>query len=349
MFFSCRFCQKLINGVKLDIDDELATLFLEVTGTRLNTHRKLSLVSCEICEKSLQLFRAMKVQFVKDQFEQTTHLDVEEASANESTAEELECEQCQQKFTTNFALKMHRRKHSSEKSLEPDNFRCVYCRINFDSFASFREHKRLIHSKRENKEVSKNVEPNDQQKKLQKVGKKEYYCEKCDQEFLTGGGYSSHMSSLKHRDEKIPDETPNEPTHALKCRYCDMIYSSPSSLRRHKEAVHKLKRFKCKVLNCQKVLFDMDEVISHLTQVHKGISRSQKFAYIAAFNAINADENNTSINSTRDYEEIVIPEDQDTKEKLSGAEDDNDLFDENESFSDWLIERRPGRSNNSTI
>lgn len=334
--------------MKLDIDDEVATVFLEVTGVRLYTDRNLSRISCDLCVRSIQHFSAMKLQLINNQIEQQQtrqsyivkiEPDDDEISDSESTImdfkipfEDKECEQCHQKFPTNFALKWHRKKKHPINSLETNIFRCPYknCRVILHSVTSLRDHKRLMHSNRQSKEEITRNEPKDRQVKQEVV--QGYYCEVCDQQIQRKNNFRKHLNSIKHKSKYDRSRI----NRAFKCRRCDKSYVDNSSLRRHMEDYHNFPRFKCNLGSCRHNFFELEDVFEHLNKMHNNISQSGKNAIIEVFQKKFGDEE--SNNSTGDdieegVEDVLISEDQDSNDQKS----DDFLYDEITDESDYFI------------
>lgn len=268
----------------------MASLYVELTGIRLSTKQNLSKLSCELCVKTLQFNCASKAKFIKDQIEQ------EKVGLDVSNDEEEESEH---ENTT----KMHTT--SNKNLLEPYSVRCPNknCRISLHSVKAYYEHEQICNKVK--------AEKTDEPKMSLRSAKKEYFCEECDRQFLSGTGYVSHLKSSAHRHRRSNDTSSKstkeifnclqcdksffskknlkshiESVHGAKkfeCRHCDKAYARSDSLTSHLERIHKLKRFHCNVGSCRRVLFELDDLVAHFDENHKDVPQKLKNARIAAF------------------------------------------------------------------
>ena len=162
----------------------------------------------------------------------SSHMDVADHSSNEKDLiPDLSKNDVNNTRTSHMDVTVH--KENNEKDSNPglsendvtfhnndnDENRCTLCKLTLSSKRSLRRHSQFVHFK-----------------------KGEFPCQKCKNVFNEKNQLKLHLISVHFHQVNKPvdpsDHSTNDQSLKINCKVCDMVFSSPTNLKRHEQKFH---------------------------------------------------------------------------------------------------------------
>ena len=216
--------------------------------------------TCKFCNK---VFPSKKY---RKQHEQRNHSD---------KLKVYQCQQCYKNFTNSTALKYH----MANKHGEQQNILCKYCKLEFNSYKEYVEHRKCLrrmlternpkcnkcdirisrkHMKRHHKDVHQQVLLKGNRKPVVlEESTKILKCDNCRKKFKREEHLIRHISEVHIEADKFS------------CKYCDKLFKRKQHLNVHilKSHLPFFKNFKCHI--CQKNFDQKCHRDRHVQEVHE--------------------------------------------------------------------------------